>query len=544
MCRFMETKTIYANNYLFKIGDPDDSIYVVESGRVQVYITDEKGRRHLIKECTEGHHIFSLLSIMDVLAGDLKPYKTVSAKAVEDTVILRLPGKAFVDVLQKYPEHLVRITQIIIVRLQRVTFTALHSYLGLTYEILRNFDNRKLRNNKSNKNSLTASESSGNKKTKPEEAFRNPLDSSSKSSHRHHHHHHHHHQCHGSNRTADAIETSSIFSNESYVGNRKYSIPLPPISFFSDDCETCKNQEGAVGDLNKTSSENQLLPTNEQQNASDEKLKHSSPLKISPTKPFRGKDPSTSSECNESYDTIDNMSSSDDEHSHGSEFGESTKRVNLQEKLPAVQAQIAGMLKLNDPAVLSGKITLMSVSEGTILCREGDYNCSLMFVIAGFLTAAQKELDGQESVVFYCREGQMCGNLSVISGETSLFTIKARQDSEIAFINKQCFHQIITHQPTVVLSVANNVVKRMSPFVRQIDFALEWNLIESGSALFRQDNKAESTYIVLNGRLRSILKTESNKQLVGEFGRGDLVGIVEVLMETNNATTVYLLFLF
>ena len=79
----------------------------------------------------------------------------------------------------------------------------------------------------------------------------------------------------------------------------------------------------------------------------------------------------------------------------------------------------------------------------------------------------------------------------------------------------------------------------MSPFIRQIDFALEWNLIESGNALFRQNLKAENIYIVLNGRLRSILKTnESHKQLVGEYGRGDLVGIVEVLMETNNATTV------
>lgn len=41
MCKYMETKTVYANNYVFKIGDPDDSIYVVESGRVHVYITDE-----------------------------------------------------------------------------------------------------------------------------------------------------------------------------------------------------------------------------------------------------------------------------------------------------------------------------------------------------------------------------------------------------------------------------------------------------------------------------------------------------------------------
>lgn len=79
----------------------------------------------------------------------------------------------------------------------------------------------------------------------------------------------------------------------------------------------------------------------------------------------------------------------------------------------------------------------------------------------------------------------------------------------------------------------------MSPFVRQIDFALEWNLIESGNALFRQSVKAENIYIVLNGRLRSIVKIdEENRQLVGEYGRGDLVGLVEILMETSNATTV------
>ena len=79
----------------------------------------------------------------------------------------------------------------------------------------------------------------------------------------------------------------------------------------------------------------------------------------------------------------------------------------------------------------------------------------------------------------------------------------------------------------------------MSAFVRQIDFALEWNLIEAGASLFRQDQKAENIYIVLNGRLRSILTMNNNqKQLVGEYGRGDLVGIVEILMETNNATTV------
>jgi lysophospholipid hydrolase len=211
----------------------------------------------------------------------------------------------------------------------------------------------------------------------------------------------------------------------------------------------------------------------------------------------------------------------------------------LQKKLPQVQKDMCDMLKLSDVKILTDRVNLMHVSEGTVLCKEGDFNCSLLFVLDGLLMATQKELNGEEATIYYCQPNHFCVNLSVISGEPSLFTIVAKTDSQIAVINKANFHKIITAQPMVVLSLAHFIVKQMSPFVRQIDFALEWNLIESGSALFRQAVKAENIYIVLNGRLRSILKTnETNKQLVGEFGRGDLVGLVEILMETNNATTV------
>ena len=41
LCRFMESRFIPAGTHVFKIGDPDDSIYVVQSGRVNVYITEQ-----------------------------------------------------------------------------------------------------------------------------------------------------------------------------------------------------------------------------------------------------------------------------------------------------------------------------------------------------------------------------------------------------------------------------------------------------------------------------------------------------------------------
>lgn len=43
----------------------------------------------------------------------------------------------------------------------------------------------------------------------------------------------------------------------------------------------------------------------------------------------------------------------------------------------------------------------------------------------------------------------------------------------------------------------------------------------------RQDDQSDCTYIILNGRLRSVIrKSNGKKELVGEYGRGDLIGVV------------------
>lgn len=47
------------------------------------------------------------------------------------------------------------------------------------------------------------------------------------------------------------------------------------------------------------------------------------------------------------------------------------------------------------------------------------------------------------------------------------------------------FSSIMAKRPKVVLHIARTVIYRLSPFVRQIDFALDWVYIESGRALYR-----------------------------------------------------------
>jgi len=88
-------------------------------------------------------------------------------------------------------------------------------------------------------------------------------------------------------------------------------------------------------------------------------------------------------------------------------------------------------------------------------------------------------------------------------------------------------------KPKVVLHVAHLVVRRLSPFVRQIDFAMDWDFLESGRALYKQKDESDSTFIILSGRLRSVItRTDGKKQLIGEYGRGDLVGVVRIVLFT------------
>ncbi|MEQ2290056.1 Patatin-like phospholipase domain-containing protein 7, partial [Ameca splendens] len=93
------------------------------------------GTDAVVKDVLPGDSVHSLLSILDIITGYPAPYKTVSARAAVTSTVLRLPAVAFQSVFEKYPETLVRVIQIIMVRLQRVTFLALHNYLGLTTEL-------------------------------------------------------------------------------------------------------------------------------------------------------------------------------------------------------------------------------------------------------------------------------------------------------------------------------------------------------------------------------------------------------------------------
>ncbi|RZF45186.1 hypothetical protein LSTR_LSTR009957 [Laodelphax striatellus] len=203
-------------------------------------------------------------------------------------------------------------------------------------------------------------------------------------------------------------------------------------------------------------------------------------------------------------------------------------------------------LGLGDASLLAdGKVEIREVPAGTYLMKEDSHkDVALVYLLTGTLAVSQKLLDSrsreeEEVHMFSAHPGEIVGGLAVLTGEASFFTIRAKHSSRIALLSKTTVYNILRERPQVVLHIAHTVVKRLSPFVRQVDFALDWVFKESGQAVYRQEDESDSTFIVLSGRLRSVITHRNGKkELVGEYGKGDLVGIVEMVTGTPRSTTV------
>ncbi|XP_075547772.1 neuropathy target esterase sws-like isoform X7 [Dermacentor variabilis] len=475
--KHIETLFVPRGTMLFSLGDSDDSIYVVQSGRIHVHIVEPDGTELTFKEVTAGENIASLLSALVVLTGVPSTFKTVAARALEDSSVLRLRYDSFRILLTKYPDSMIRLCQIVMIRLHRVTVTALHNYLGLTTQLMRS--------------------SSGGRRAPALSPKSSP--------------------CRTPSRKLSHAKDSSI--------------PIAPLS------------TGVLGEL--------MVPEEYGQGITLEtgSLHHSD--EATESEKFVNEDPAgaatfkTSSSSRKMSAVSDAPGSRKSTRKASFVVGEGSRTSSsVQEYNDYIEAAVQGFvsrLDIEDEEMIRNMIAVKEYQPGEYLSKEDSGEpASLFFILSGYVAVSQKtSAKDTDDMLYIAHVGDITGALEVLTGESPIFSRKAKVASRVAFLTSTQCYEILRMNPTAVLFMARSVIERLSPFVRQIDFALEWVYIESGRAVYRQDDKAESTAIVLSGRLRSVLtRADGKREMVGEYGRGDLVGVVELLTGAKRATTV------
>ncbi|KAJ8038224.1 Neuropathy target esterase [Holothuria leucospilota] len=216
--------------------------------------------------------------------------------------------------------------------------------------------------------------------------------------------------------------------------------------------------------------------------------------------------------------------------------------VDDRDVLTNAAQQMAKILGLEDENIIKSELRLLKFQPDVPVVSAGSKDTNLVFVASGTLQITQKipETDIPKTV-HVAQTGELLGEMAVMTGEPQQYAIKSgKSETVLALMSKNAVDKIIEDHPNVAVRISHFVVKKMSTFTRQTDYAIEWLILESGQKLFSHDEDAQDIYIVLNGRLRSVVSgPDGKKHIVEEFGRGDLIGLAEVVAGEKRHSTVH-----
>jgi lysophospholipid hydrolase len=211
---------------------------------------------------------------------------------------------------------------------------------------------------------------------------------------------------------------------------------------------------------------------------------------------------------------------------------------------------------------LENDVEIVFFKAGTVLVEQEERTPGLYYVIDGFLEtslvldeekseetsqttaggikqevrASSDESSRRTQSLFLVKPGGLAGYLGSISGFPSFCQIRAKTDVLVGFLPRSSLERIMDKQPMVLLTMAKRLISLLSPLVLHIDFALEWLQVNAGQVIYHQNDPADAIYIVLNGRVRTI--TEKH-EVVGEYGRGESIGELEVLTDQKRGSTLH-----
>jgi lysophospholipid hydrolase len=493
----------------------------------------------------------------DPLAAD-ESYKTdaeklseeIIARASVNTTVAIIPEEAFRNLTRKFPKATSHIVQVILTRCQRVTFQTGHFYLGLTPEM---FQPEMILNLKA-KNELPSYLHDGAVRRLQEMVRRTELQQ---------------------NFTGESSDVVSLYNEKekpkrpstnkrkndiqlprarsrqvvlepdsSHPGDLLSNVPLsrremgqvwlstPPAertkqaSFFTgeDETEDSTLRMALAECIFKFLGLDGALMQAQTRSQSVSQSVDASPV-FTPVDGFRNGF-SSASHRNSSFGyLLNNLSNMEDRESD-----RMSSIATDEESVPNYE---------NAQREAADNLEVMFYRKGTLLSKQNEKSNGLYYVVDGVLEVGYTDKAGVYRELHTVKPGGLGGYIGAILGYRSFADIRAKTDVYLGFLPRKALEQIADKYPMVYLNLAKTLTSVLSRLILHLDFALEWVHVRAGQVLFHQGDDSDAIYIVLNGRLRSVVEENGKMEVQEEFGQGESIGELEVLTLSNRPFTLH-----
>lgn len=142
--------------------------------------------------------------------------------------------------------------------------------------------------------------------------------------------------------------------------------------------------------------------------------------------------------------------------------------------------------------------------------------------------------------LFLVKPGGVAGYIGTLSSYRSLTDVTAKTDVYVGFLPRASLERVSERYPILLLTMAKRLTTLLPRLILHIDFALEWVQVDAGHVIHHQGDDSDAIYIVLSGRLRTIVENaDGSMRATGEYGQGESIGELEVMTEGRRPATLH-----
>lgn len=203
-------------------------------------------------------------------------------------------------------------------------------------------------------------------------------------------------------------------------------------------------------------------------------------------------------------------------------FPQGSVLVEQGERHPGLYYVIDGFLDVGIPDNERGD-DLVGSSRGSVSLAQEDLFPKLRRTATGSSQAGgdgRRKSQSRKSL-YLIKPGGIQGYIGALASYRSYTDVVAKTDVYVGFLPRASLERIAERYPIALLTLAKRLTNLLPRLLLHIDFALEWGQVSAGQVIYHQGDESDAIYLVLNGRLRSILEGPNGKMMViNEYGQG------------------------